>query len=385
MDARLTEEQQRVQETAREFIESEGGMDLARRQLNGEDVLDELWEELAELDYTAITVPLDHGGFGEGMVYLSALLEATGRYALPGPLPETAAFAVPLLAALGTDDQKSTYLPEIASGACKVSLAVYDDETEALPESIQMRATQVETSDGSAYRLDGTKTLVPYGGDVDTVIVATRTRDAQGYGGITLFVVDTDDDAVEARQVDSLDWVRPMYELTFDGLTVGEDAVLGPLHAGGSPLRDGCDRYAVGAVAMLTGAADRAVELSAEYGNEREQYGHPIGMFQAVKHRTADMWIDMQSARSLVYYASWALENDEPDAGRAVAATKSYAADRLHQVFADDMKNHGGMGFTWDHDAHIYLKQAKSWRNFLGSPESYRDRLIESRLSAQSE
>jgi len=135
---------------------------------------------------------------------------------------------------------------------------------------------------------------------------------------------------------------------------------------------------------MLTGAADRAVELSSEYGNEREQYGQPIGMFQAVKHRAADMWIDMQSARSLVYYASWALDNDEPDAGRAVAATKSHAADRLHRVFADDMKNHGGMGFTWDHDAHIYLKQAKSWRNFLGSPEAYRDRLIESRL-AESE
>ncbi|MFB1062687.1 acyl-CoA dehydrogenase family protein [Natrinema sp. H-ect4] len=104
------------------------------------------------------------------------------------------------------------------------------------------------------------------------------------------------------------------------------------------------DRFAVTGCAMLTGGADRAVELSAEHGNERKQYGHPIGRFQAIKHRNADMWIDMQSTRSLVYYATWALDNDEPDAGHAVAATKSFAADRLHRVFGDDMKNHAG----WD-------------------------------------
>jgi alkylation response protein AidB-like acyl-CoA dehydrogenase len=273
MDARLTEEHQRVQETARDFIESEGGMELARRQLNGEDVVDRLWDELAELDYTAITVPLEHGGFGEGMVYLSALLEAAGRYALPGPLPETAAFAAPLISDLGNEEQKSAYLPAIADGNCKVSVAVYDDETEPLPESVQLRAAPVETNDGTGYRLDGTKTLVPYGGDADTVIVAARTRDSQGYDGISLFLVDTAHDAVDAKQLDSLDWVRPMYELTFDNLTVGPDALLGPLHGGGGPLVDAVDRYSVAAIAMLTGAADRAVELSSEYGNEREQYG----------------------------------------------------------------------------------------------------------------
>lgn len=386
MDARLTEEQRRVQETAREFIESEGGIELARQQLEGDDgVVDELWDELADLDYTAITVPLEYGGFGEGMVYLAALLEAAGRYALPGPLPETAAVAVPLLAELGSEDQKSRYLPAIADGDLQMSFAAYDDATEALPEGIRMRAERREDDDGAEFRLDGTKTLVPYGGDVDAVVVAARTRDASGYDGVSLFAIETDRDAVEARQMDSLDWTRPMYELVFDDLTVGEEALLGPLHGGGNALANAMDRFTVAAIAMLTGAADRAVELSVEHGNEREQYGHPVGRFQAVKHRIADMWIDMQSARSLVYYAAWALDNEEPDAGRAAGATKVFAADRLHRVFADDMWNHGGMGFTWDHDAHIYLKQAKSWRNFLGSPEAYRERLIEARLAAESE
>ncbi|APX97208.1 acyl-CoA dehydrogenase family protein [Natronorubrum daqingense] len=383
MDARLTEEHERVQETAREFIESEGGTDLARRQADGENVVDDLWDELAGLDYTAITVPLEYGGFGEGMVYLAALLEAAGRYALPGPLPETAAVAVPLIRDLGTDDQRSTYLPSVADGDLRLSLAVYDDETEPLPGSIQMGAERLGEAETAEFRLEGTKTLVPYAGETDVVIVATRTRESQGYDGVSLFAVETDHDAVETTRMDSLDWARPMYEFSIDGLTVDEEALIGPLHGGGSALVTAMDRFSVAGTAMLVGAADRAVELSAEYGTEREQYGQPIGRFQAVKHRTADMWVDMQGARSLVYYAAWALDGDEPDAARAAAATKSFAADRLHRVFGDDIWNHGGMGFTWDHDAHIYLKQAKSWRNFLGSPEANRDRLIDARLATE--
>ncbi|WP_049889491.1 acyl-CoA dehydrogenase family protein [Natronolimnohabitans innermongolicus] len=383
MDARLTDEHERVQETAREFIESEGGIDLARRQIDGENVVDDLWNELADLDYTAITVPLEYDGFGEGMVYLAALLEVAGRYALPGPLPETAAVAVPLIRDLGTEDQRSRFLPSVADGDLRMSVAVYDDETEPLPGGIRMGAERRGDEGTTEFRLEGTKTLVPYAAETDVVIVAARTREGQGYDGVSLFAVETDHDAVEATRMDSLDWARPMYELSIDGLTVGEDALLGPLHGGGSALVTAMDRFSVAGTAMLVGAADRAVELSVEYGTEREQYGQPIGRFQAVKHRTADMWVDMQSARSLVYYAAWALDEDEPDAARAAAATKAFAADRLHRVFGDDIWNHGGMGFTWDHDAHIYLKQAKSWRNFLGSPEANRDRLIDARLAAE--
>lgn len=375
MDARLTEEQKRIQETAEEFIEAQGGIELARRRMDGEsDVIDELWTELADLDYTAITVPFEYEGFGEDMIYLTALLEVAGKYALPGPLPETAAFAVPLIDDLGTEAQKETYLPAIAAGEQRWSFAVYDDRNGSLPESVQLEAAVED--DG--FRLDGTKTLVPYGGEVDAVVVAARTREGSGYGGISLFVVDTDD--VEANQLDSLDRTRPMYELAFDDLKLDEDALLGPLHGGGGALADAIDRFTVASCAMLVGAADRAVDLSAEHGNEREQYGQPIGRFQAVKHRAVDMWVDMQSARSLVYHAAWALENDEAEAGRLVAATKTYAADRLTRAFADGMKNHGGMGYTWDHDGHIYLKQAKAWRNFLGTPEERADEVIEARL-----
>ena len=378
MDARLTDEQRRMQETAREFLEDEGGTELARRVMDGEDgVVDDLWAELGSMDYTALTVPFDYGGLGEGMVYLAAVLEAAGRYAMPGPFPETAAAVVPLVDELGTHDQREDVLSAIADGELVATLALYDDRNASLPGTVRMDAER----DGDGFRLDGTKTLVPYAGVADRIVVATRTRTESGYGGISLFLVDPATEGVEADELNGLDRTRPTYELAFDDVRVGEDALLGTLHGGGDALRRATDRLAVATTAMLVGAADRAVELSAEYGNERTQYGQPIGRFQAVKHRIADMWMDMQSARSLVYYAAWAIDEDDPDATRATAATKAFAADRLHRVFGDDIWNHGGMGFTWDHDGHIYLKQAKAWRNLYGTPEEYNDRLLESRLA----
>lgn len=374
MDARLTEEQERIQETARDFVESNGGIELARRHIDGEyEVVEELWDDLAGLDYTAITVPFDYQGFGEGMVYLTALLEAVGRYALPGPLAETAAVAVPLIDELGTDEQKEEYLPAIADGELKFSVALHDDRNQVLPRAIQMDAERVD----EGYRLSGTKALVPYGGQVDRVVLAARTRDTTDFHGISLFVVDPSD--AEVTELDSLDGTRPMYSLEFDDVVVDEEAALGTRHGAGDALSRAIDRYTVAACAMLVGAADRAVELSSEYGNERTQYGQPIGHFQAVKHRTADMWVDKEHARSLTYYAAWALDNDEADATQAVTMARAYAGDTLHDVFAADIKNHGGQGFTWDHDTHIYLKQAKAWQNFLGSPEDSLDRLADIR------
>jgi len=379
MDARLTDEQERIQETARDFLADNGGIEFARERMEGnEDVVDELWDEFASMDYTAITVPIEHGGLGEGMVYLTALLEALGRFSAPGPFPETMAFAVPLIEELGSEDQKEELLPAIADGDLTVAPALYDDRNDSLPNAIQLEATVEDDS----YHLEGTKTIVPYGGEVDKLVVAARTRAGQGYDGVSAFVVDTDD--VDATELDSLDRTRPMYEVDID-LEVGEDALLGPLHGAGSAIERASDRFNVAACAMLVGAADRAVELSSEYGNEREQYGQPIGRFQSVKHRIADMWIDMQGARSLTYYAAWAIDEEESDASRAASAAKSFAADRLHRAFGDDIKNHGGTGFTWDYDGHIYIKQAKAWRNFLGSPEEHREAVIQARLSEGSD
>lgn len=376
MDARLTEEHQQIQETARDFLESNDGIEFARQKMEGDDeVVEEVWSEISQMDYTALTIPFDYGGLGEGMVYLSALLEELGRYAMPGPYPETMAFCVPLIDDLGNDEQKTEYFEAVADEGRKMSFALYDDRNEEVPEAIQLDADRVE--DG--FELNGTKTLVPYGGEVERLVVAARTQDATEYQGISTFLVDPSDPAVDAHKLESLDRTRPMYELTFDELVVDEDELLGPVHGGGEALARAIDRFTVAMCAWLVGGADRAVEESTEWGNERHQYGQPIGRFQAVKHRIAEMWMDTEHARSLTYYAAWALDTDASDAGRAVSTAKAFAGERLPRVFSDDIWNHGGQGFTWDYDAHIYLKQAKAWQNYLGSPEYHLDRVADTR------
>ncbi|EMA41350.1 acyl-CoA dehydrogenase [Halococcus morrhuae DSM 1307] len=373
MDFTLSDEQNQMQESVRDYLESEGGIELARRQMDGEDVVDEVWDGLAEMDYPALSVPLEYGGLGDDLLYLSLLFEEAGRVALPGPLPETLGFTVPLLAELGTDEQKEQFLPAIADGDLRASVALYDDATESLPGAIRMEAEP--TDDG--YRLDGTKTLVPYAESVDRVVVPARTRQDTGYDGITLFFVDPA--AAEAEQLDTLDKTRPLYELTFDAVEVS-GARLGPVDGGGDALKRAIDRLNVSMCAMLVGGADEAVDRSVEYGKQREQFDKPIGQFQAVKHRIADMWLDTEAARSLTYYAAWAIANDEDDARQAVSRATWYCTERCGELFEDDIFNHGATGYTWDHDGHIFLKQAKTWANLLGSPTEHRRRIADIRL-----
>lgn len=371
MDLTLTKEQEQMKETVRDFLESKGGTDLARRQMDGDDVIDELWDELAAMDLIALPLPIEYEGLGDDLFYLSLILEEMGRYAMPGPYPETLAFAAPLLEMLGSDDQREKHLPSIADGEEQWSFAVYEQGTEDVTHETQLEAAPID--DG--YRLNGTKTLVPYGKTVDNIVVAARTQNGSGNDGITLFIVDND--GPESRRLQSLDETRPVSEVVFDDLVVSEDARLGPLNGGGVALEHAMDQYIVSTSAMLVGAAERAVELSVEYGNTREQFGQPIGRFQAVKHRIADMWMDMRAGRSLVYYASWAVSNDKPDAGYSVSATKWFFTENFARIFGDDIQNHGGTGFTWDHDGHIYLKQAKSWESYFGTPEQHLERIAD--------
>lgn len=372
MDFRINDEQRRMRETAREFFEDQEVLERARERIDGEAVVDDLWAELAEMDYPALTVPLEYNGLGDDVLYLSLLLEEAGRVALPAPLPETLAFGTFVLDELGTDEQKERFLPAIADGDQRLSFALYESGQESLPRDIQLAAAP--TDDG--YRLDGTKTLVPFGEQVDTIVVAVRTGSGTGMDGISLFLVDAE--RVDSEPQDTLDRTRPAATLRFDDFVVDEDALLGTDGEAGSVLQEAMDRYTVATCAMTVGAASRAVEMSSEYGSQREQFDKPIGQFQAVKHRIADMWMATQAARSLTYYAAWALENDEADAARAVSEAKLFCAEHLTEVFGDDIHNHGGMGFTSEHDGHIYFKQAKAWETFLGTPTEHLDRIADS-------
>jgi alkylation response protein AidB-like acyl-CoA dehydrogenase len=372
MNFSLNSRQEQMQTSVDEFLSAKGGIELARRQMEGEyDVVLEIWDELAEKDYTALTVPFEYDGLGEGMLDLALFLEVAGRFALPGPIAETLGVTVPLIDELGTEDQRERYLPRIANGELCTTVALYDDPTESLPAAITFDASSTDVG----FRLSGTKMLVPYADVADQVLVAGRTQEGTGTEGITLFMVDAD--LAEATPLETFDKTRPLYELSFEGVEVGADAKLGTLHDGGDALDRAFDNLNVARAAMLVGGADAAVDRSVNYANEREQFGHPIGRFQAVKHRIADMWLDLEASRSLTYYAAWALENNEPDAKRAVSEAACYTTEHCTDLFSDDIFNHGATGFTWEHDAHIFLKQAKTWENLLGSPEQHRENVAD--------
>lgn len=372
MDFSLTDEQKQMREAADELFETAGGIQPARKQIDGdEEVVDDVWEQLSESDYTALTVPLEYGGLGDGILYLALIMEVAGHVALPGPYPETAAVGVNLLETLGSEEQKERYLPAIAEGDCRMSLALREPDRGNPPGGIHLEA--IEEKD--AYTLSGTKTLVPFGATVDTVVVAARTENNAGYNGLSLFLVDPS--KASTRRLDTLDKTRPMYELRFNEVTVPEKAALDTSPEAEPALNAALDRYETVLGAMLVGAAERAVELSVEHGKSREQYGYPVGRYQAVKHRTADMWMDMQAGRSLVYSAAWQLANEKPDAERAVSTAKAHMSENAARLFQDDIQNHGGIGFTTDHDAHIYVKQAKAWEHYPRSADFHWERIAE--------
>lgn len=374
MDARFSDEHEQIKRTTREFFEDAGGIEFARRRLEGERaVVPELWADVSEMEFPLLTIPEEHDGLGEGMVYLTALLEEFGRYAAPGPFPETMAFCVPLIAAGGSQTQQEEVFSDVITDSTKLSFALYDDPNEEPPDAIHMGVEEV--SDG--FRLSGTKTLVPYGGEVDRILLAARTRNGDGFEGISLFLVDAA--AASQTELQSIDRTRPMYELEFSDVVVEESALVGPLHEGGDLLSQACDRYNIAICGMLVGGAARVIDLCVEFGNTRTQYGQPIGRFQAVKHRLADMWIQKELARSLTYYASTTVDDETQDSAMAVSMMKAFVAGNFPDLFVDGIKTYGGQGFTWENDVHIYLKQAKAWQQFVGSEDYHLDRLADLR------
>lgn len=375
MDYTLTDTQEQLKRAAGEVFEAENVIDTSRQFLDGDSTaIDGLWDTLAEFGYLGCTVPAEHGGLGDDMLIATLLHEEAGRVALPGPVPETVAFVSPLIDILGTEAQRDEYLPAIAAGNLRASVGLYESFDRTVPEDFRLSAEQI----GGGYRLSGTKTSVPFADTVDLLLVAARAQPGSNADGISLFLVDPTDLAIEP--IDSLDRTRPIYSVTFDGHHVPKSARLGPLDGCGDQLCRAVNRYRIAICGMMVGAASRVVDSSIEHVSTREQFGKPIGRFQAVKHRVVDMWMDVEAATSLVYYAAAATARDRDDAPRSVSAAKAFCSDRFIELCQADIQNHGAMGFTWDHDTHIFLKQFTAWENYLGSVEDHRNRIADARL-----
>ncbi len=376
MEFTLTEEQEVLAKTARRFLEERSPTDKVREVMTSEDGYDPaLWSEVAQMGWQAMAIPEEYGGAGYGFTEVSVLLEEMGRALFPSPFLASAVLAADAILRAGSEEQKQTHLPPIASGETIGSLALLEESDVLGPEGIACEARR----DGDGWVLNGTKRFVPAGNVADLLVVAARTG---GADGVTLFLVPTDVAGVSAESLDVLDLTRHQADVEFADVRVPAANLLGEEGAGWPILATVLETGAVALACEQVGAAQWCLRTSTQYAKTRMQFGRPIGSFQAVKHRLADMLVQSEAARSAAYYAARVLAGEAEDADEreptiAAHLAASYCADVLYGAAADTIQIHGGIGFTWEHDAHLYFKRAKSSQLMLGDSEHHRRLLAE--------
>ena len=374
MDIGFTEEQELLRDIARKFLDSECPTKFVREMMATDDaVTDQFWRQLADNGWLGITYPEDAGGSGLGLVDLVVLMEEIGRAVMPGPYPATVLLGGAAIAAAGSADQRREWLPRIAAGQVKATLAV----TEPNPrwDAAGITATAREGR-WSGLALSGTKMFVPDAHLADVLVVAARSRDGSTMeDGVSLFLVPKDMPGLSVRRLPSIDETRKLCEVTLANVAVPGSALLGELHGGWAPLQQVIDRAAVALSAEMCGAAQRVLDITVDYAKMRVAFGKPIGTYQGVKHKCADMLIEIENAKSLTYYAAWAVDEDEPDAVMAVSMAKAAASDAGRKVCAAGIQLHGGIGMTWEHDLQLYLKRAKASEIALGDANWHRERV----------
>jgi alkylation response protein AidB-like acyl-CoA dehydrogenase len=376
MDIGFTEEQELLRDIARKFLDSECPTKFVREMMATDDaVTDQFWRQLADNGWLGITYPEDAGGSGLGLVDLVVLMEEIGRAVMPGPYPATVLLGGAAIAAAGSADQRREWLPRIAAGQVKATLAV----TEPNPrwDAAGITATAREGR-WSGLALSGTKMFVPDAHLADVLIVAARSRDGSTMeDGVSLFLVPKDMPGLSVRRLPSIDETRKLCEVTLANVAVPGSALLGELHGGWAPLQQVIDRAAVALSAEMCGAAQRVLEMTVEYAKLRVAFGKPIGSYQGVKHKCADMLVEIENAKSLTYYAAWAVDEGAADAPLAVSMAKAAASDAGRKVCAAGIQLHGGIGMTWEHDLQLYLKRAKADEVAFGDASWHRERVAQ--------
>jgi alkylation response protein AidB-like acyl-CoA dehydrogenase len=284
------------------------------------------------------------------LVDLVVVLEEMGRAALPGPFFSTTCLGGMTILEAGTSEQKQKFLPGLASGATKATLAVLEEDARWDDKGIKLTARKTKTG----YSLSGVKLFVPDAHVADVIICATQAKE-----GVTLLLIDRQQAGVSTTLLKTMDQTRKLCEVRFDKVRIGADAVLGTPGRGWEALARTLDQSKVALCAEMCGGAQKVLDMTVEYAKMREQFGRPIGSFQAIQHKCANMLVQVESAKSATYYAAWAVANHAPEAPLAAAMAKAYCSDAYRQVSAEGIQVHGGIGFTWEHDMHIYFKRAK--------------------------
>jgi len=304
---------------------------------------------------------------------LAVVLEEMGRTVVPGPFFSTVLLAADAIKEAGTDSQKENYLPGIAAGEIRGTMALHEPDGGADLGHIQMEAG----ADGDGFVLNGTKLFVPDAHVANFLVCAARTEAGNDPArGITLFLLDTEAEGISISLMPAMDGTRKLCAVEFSGVRVNGDGVLGIVNEGWKALRPVLQRAQVGLCAECLGGAQRAMEIATEYAKERIQFDQPIGGFQAIKHRCAQMYVEVESSRSVLYWAAWAQDHADPEeAALAASIAKAYCSEVYTNTAASALQVLGGTGFSWEHDIHLYLKRAKANEVSLGDPVYHREQV----------
>ena len=374
MNFAFSEEQEFLRETARRFLDDKASLDRVRELMESDEVHDaSLWQEMAGLGWQAMAIPEEYGGAGYGFLELMVLLEEMGRSVFAAPFLSTVVLGATLVEALGTEEQKKSMLSEIASGSRTVALALSEANGRWDADGIEMVASQ----DGDAWIINGTKRFVIDGHTADTLLVAVRSPDTSGSDGVTIVAVPSDVDGVTRVKQEAMDQTRPLADITFDDVRLPVSDVIGDAGNGWAALDRALKVAAVALAAEAVGGAQACLDMAVEYAKDRIQFGRPIGSFQAIKHKCADMLVSVESAKSAAYYAAWAVDEDSDELELVAPLAKAYCTEAYFKAAAENIQIHGGIGFTWEHDAHLYFKRAKSIELMFGSPAYHRARLAD--------
>ncbi len=366
MNFAFSEEQEELRSAVRRFLQEKSPSTEVRRLMETTDGYDPaVWGQMAnQLGLQALAIPEAYGGAGFTHVELTVVFEEMGAALLCAPYYSTVGLGANALLSSGDEAAKTELLPGIADGTTKATFALTEDSGRWDAESVTLAA-----SGGPQWTLDGHKMYVIDGHTADLLLVVARTG-----AGVSLFAVQGDAPGLVRTPLATMDQTRKQARLEFSSTParlIGQEGAAGPV------VSRTLDLAAVALAAEQVGGAHRCLDMAVDYAKTRIQFGRPIGSFQAIKHKCADMLLEVESAKSAAYYAGWAAAEDSDELPVVASLAKSYCSEAYFHAASENIQIHGGIGFTWEHDAHLYFKRAKSSELLLGDPSYHRELLAQ--------
>lgn len=369
MNFAFTEEQEQLRQFVRSFLEEKSPEAAVREQMETESGYDAaVWSQMAEqLGLQSLVIPEEHGGQGFSFVELGVVLEEMGRALLCAPFL-SGILASSAIMHSGDDGAMAAHLPGIASGETIAALAFTEESGKWDESGITMEAS-AGGSDGATHTLSGVKSFVIDGHTANLIIVAARTG-----AGVSLFAVEGDAAGLTRDALSTMDQTRKQAKLTFDNTPA---TLIGTDGGGWDTMTTVLDLGAIALAAEQVGGAQFVLEMAVQYAKDRVQFGRPIGSFQAIKHKCADMLLEVESAKSAAYYGLWCAAELNDELPSVASLAKSYCSEAYFHAAAENIQIHGGIGFTWEHPAHLYFKRAKSSELMFGDPAYHRELLAQ--------